>query len=76
MDTVYKGFLGICVISAFIVIIELIMGYRAEVGPLVTVFFISFAIGVRRIPALRSFAFTIWVVAAISTAMFYPSWFR
>ena len=76
MDKVYKGFLGICIISALIVIVELIMGYRAEVGPFVTVFFISFAIGVRSIPALRGFAFTIWVVAAISTAMFYPSWFR
>jgi bile acid:Na+ symporter, BASS family len=76
MDKVYKGFLGMCIVSAVIVIIALIMGYRAEVGPFVTVFFVSFAIGVRRIPALRSFTFTLWVVTAISTAMFYPSWFR
>ena len=57
MNKVYKGFLGIIVVSALIVIVMLIMGYRSEVGPFVTVLLISCAFGVRGIPAFRGFAF-------------------
>ena len=76
MNIVVKGFLGVCIVSALIIIVMLMIGYQAEVGPFVIVFFISFAIGVRYIPALKGFSFTLWIVTAIATAMFYPDWFR
>ncbi len=48
----------------------------SAVGPMVVGFFAALAIGVRRLPVLREFSFTVWIFAAVSAAMFYPGYFQ
>jgi bile acid:Na+ symporter, BASS family len=57
------------------VLIMLAMGYRSEVGPLLILFFLLLAIGVRKYPAIKGFSYTISIFAAVTVAMFYPSYF-
>ncbi|QHT72038.1 bile acid:sodium symporter family protein [Rhodocytophaga rosea] len=57
------------------VLIMLAMGYRSEVGPVIIVFFVLLAIGVRKYPAIKGFSYTISIFAAVTVAMFYPSYF-
>lgn len=53
-------------------LIAWLIGFRAEIGWLVTAFFGLLAIGVRAFPAARGFSFTLCIFAAVSLAMFYP----
>ena len=61
--------------SVVAVPVMLIIGYRAEVGLLIIIFFLTFAVGVRDIATLRGFTFTILIFAGLTAAMFYPQYF-
>ncbi len=74
MNYFYKIFQGICVLCALALIVMLGMGYRAEVGPMATILFIALAIGIRGTP-LKGLSFTVWILAAVTTSMFYPRYF-
>lgn len=44
-------------------------------GPLLMVFFIGLAIGVRGTKRFKSFSYTIWIFTAVTASMFYPQYF-
>lgn len=71
-DGIYRSFLGLAGLSLLAVIVMLLLGYGSEVGIPVIGMFSFLAIGIRGIDHLKGFAFTIWVFAAVSVAMFYP----
>ena len=74
MNNVYRIFLGICAVAALVIVVMLLMGYRAEVGVMAVTFFISLAIGIRGTP-LKGLSFTVWIFAAVTSSMFYPKYF-
>ncbi len=47
----------------------------SEAGPLFIVFFIALAIGFRGYDTLKGFAYTVTIFAAVTTALYYPSYF-
>ncbi len=50
-------------------------GYDSETGPLVIVFFLSLAIGIRTIPSLKGFSFSVLIFAAVAASLLYPAFF-
>jgi len=63
---------AVCLL-AFIVYI--IIGSAAYAGPWLIAFFISLSIGFRAYAALKGFAFTMLIFAAVTTALYYPHYF-
>lgn len=74
MNLLYKLLLGISLLCTAIVIFLLFFGYSASIiGPFVILMFVSLAVGVRGTGTIfKSFAFSIWIFASVSFAMFYP----
>ncbi|MGF1670198.1 MAG: bile acid:sodium symporter family protein [Balneolaceae bacterium] len=72
-DKVYRALLGIALLCIPVIILMLILGYGVLTGPVVVGFFVFLAIGIRGLPHLKGFAFTVWVFAAVAYAMYYPS---
>ncbi|WP_340105979.1 bile acid:sodium symporter family protein [Rhodohalobacter sp. 8-1] len=74
MNSLYKSLLYLSLLSFLLVMVLLIMGYGGKViGPLVILMFVALALGVRGTQTLfKSFAFSIWIFASVSLAMFYP----
>jgi len=58
-----------------VVIVMLVAGRRAGVGPLLIVMFASLALYFMSHPFLKSFAFTVWVFAFVTASMVYPAAF-
>ncbi len=56
-------------------ILTLILDLRSLTGPVVILFFIFLAFGVRGTEIMRSFSYTIMIFAAVTIAMFYPGLF-
>ncbi|MEX0747641.1 MAG: bile acid:sodium symporter family protein, partial [Rhodothermales bacterium] len=75
MKPLYTAFLALAALCLVAFAVMLLAGYSSGVEPAVVGFFVAFAIGVRRLPVLREFAFTTWIFAAVSAAMFYPELF-
>ncbi|MFH5831280.1 bile acid:sodium symporter family protein [Halalkalibaculum sp. DA384] len=63
----------LCFLAAGVV---LALGYGASLlGPLITTMFVALAIGVRGTDTIfKSFAFSLWIFASVSFAMFYPQY--
>ncbi len=53
-------------------VVMLLMGYRAEVGPFAVGALATLALFCMRHPILKSYAFTVWVFAFVAASMFYP----
>jgi len=74
-----KSFLGyfkfVFVLCLVLVIIMLVTGRRAGVGPALIAMFGSLALYCMGHPFLKSFAFTVWVFAFVAVSMVYPSAF-
>lgn len=45
-------------------------------GPMLTGFFVCLAFAFRQMASLKGFAYTVWIFAAVTVAMFYPQYFR
>jgi len=73
-QNIFKYLLYVSIICLVMTIIMLFTGYRSEVGPMATLFFILLAIGIRGTP-LKGLSFTVWIFAAVTTSMFYPRYF-
>lgn len=76
MKIVYKLLLYLSLVCFLAIIILPLLGYTSTVlGPLVIGMFVSLAIGVRGTDTIfKSFAFSIWIFASVSVAMFYPEY--
>lgn len=74
-----KSFLGyfkfVFLLCLVLVLIMLVIGRRAWVGPVLIAMFGSLALFCMGHSFLKSFAFTVWVFAFVSTSMVYPSAF-
>jgi bile acid:Na+ symporter, BASS family len=63
---------GVCLLSA---LIFFLMGNTVVAGPLLVAFFIALAIGFRGFVALKGFAYTTTIFAAVTSALLYPQFF-
>lgn len=74
MKILYKVLLGISLICLFAVLLLVVLGSGPSViAPFVITMFVSLALGVRGTDTIfKSFAFSIWIFASVSLAMFYP----
>lgn len=74
-----KAFLGyfkfVFLLCALLVVIMLVIGRRAWVGPVLIAMFGSLALFCMAHSFLKSFAFTVWVFAFVTASMVYPSVF-
>lgn len=63
---------AVCLIAALIMAAS---GNVANAGPLFITFFITLAIGFRGFEQLKGFPYTIMIFAAVTTALYYPTYF-
>lgn len=77
MKILYKTLLYLSLLCFLSAVVLFFMGYGSAVlGPLVILLFVSLAIGVRGTNTIfKSFAFSIWIFASVSAAMFFPGYF-
>jgi BASS family bile acid:Na+ symporter len=71
----YHVALGLALLCLLAFLGLLAAGQSGALGPLLVGFFVCLAVGVRGLPVVRDFAFTIWIFAAVTAAMFYPQHF-
>lgn len=74
MKAIYKVLLGISSVCFIAVLLLVLLGVTASaIAPFVITMFVSLALGVRGTDTIfKSFAFSIWIFASVSLAMFYP----
>jgi bile acid:Na+ symporter, BASS family len=69
----------VCLVLSFLFLLSFgliyLLGYKSGSGPFLVLFFLLLAIGVRGYQALKGFSYTISIFAAVTVAMFYPSYF-
>lgn len=77
MKKLQKSLLYVSLLGFISTIVLLAMGYGAGiVGLSVVTMLVALAIGVRGTDTVfKAFAFSIWVFASVSAAMFFPGWF-
>ncbi len=68
--------LTLAVVCALAALLMLLLGYGDDTGLLLTAFFVFLAVGFRGYEQLRGFSFTVIIFAAVTIAMFYPSYFQ
>lgn len=73
--TMYKILLGVSLICLLAAITLFVLGFTEEAGPPLIAFFVSLAIAFRGFEALKGFSYTVWIFAAVTVAMYYPSYF-
>jgi BASS family bile acid:Na+ symporter len=71
----YKVLLVAAMLCVVIAGVLLAMGYGPWTGPPLFLFFALLAVAVRGFPAVRGFAYTLWIFAAVTIAMYYPQYF-
>jgi BASS family bile acid:Na+ symporter len=75
MKPIFRIFLIISAILLLLTVALYFTGTSAWTGPTLSGFFICMAIGVLGIPSVRGFSYTIWIGAAVTVSMYYPSVF-
>ena len=63
---------GLCLVAALLFFLP---GNTLVAGPLLVLFFIALAIGFRGYAALKGFAYTTTIFAAVTSALLYPHFF-
>ena len=69
MHKILLGIVGICLIAALVMTFS---GNTINAGPLYIIFFLALAIGIRSFPTLKGLSYTVIILAAVTTAMYYP----
>lgn len=62
-------------LASLIVFVSLLAIRNAYAGPFLVASFALLALGFRQIPSLKGFAYTVWIFAGVTVAMFYPDFF-
>jgi BASS family bile acid:Na+ symporter len=70
MHKILLGIAGICLIVALVMTFS---GNIINAGPLYIIFFLALAIGIRSFPTLKGLSYTVIILAAVTTAMYYPA---
>src|ERR1700722_1337807 len=73
--TVHRIALGGSALSFLIALFMLATGHMKDAGPFVIAFFVILAFALRGSAGLKGFSYTIVIVAAVTTALYYPSTF-
>jgi bile acid:Na+ symporter, BASS family len=74
-QSVFKICLVVSLLSLLAFGLIYLLGYEAQSGPFLVLFFLLLAIGVRGYQAFKGFSYTISIFAAVTVAMFYPAYF-
>ena len=61
---------ALCLAGALVVTV---MGHVTDAGPLFIAFFLALSLGIRHFQTLKGLSYTIIILAAVTTAMFYPA---
>jgi BASS family bile acid:Na+ symporter len=69
---IYKFILGLGVLCLAGALAMVFSGRTSEAGPLFITFFIALAIGIRSFPMFKGLSYTVIILAAVTTAMYYP----
>lgn len=75
MNNFYKAFLIISGILLVLVIGSFLLGNYALAGPLLAGFFVFLAVGIMGSSSLQGFSFTVFIAAAVTISMSYPTLF-
>ncbi|MCL5282762.1 MAG: bile acid:sodium symporter family protein [Planctomycetes bacterium] len=73
--TTAKPLAWLSLLLAAVMVVMLLLGYRAGVGPFAVGALATLALFCMRHPVLKSYAFTVWVFAFVAASMFYPQAF-
>ncbi|HEX8532399.1 MAG TPA: bile acid:sodium symporter family protein, partial [Cytophagales bacterium] len=71
----YKLLLAAALLSLVVAGVLLATGHGPQTGPPLFLFFALLAVAVRGFPAVKGFAYTLWIFAAVTIAMYYPQYF-
>ena len=69
----YKLFLAFAAVCLGILLVMLPLGYGAQTGPIVILFFLFLALAFRGHKTLKGFSFATLIFGAVSMSMFYPA---
>ncbi len=72
---VYKLSLGLSLLSGIISLVLIFSGHLEQTGPLIILFFLALALGVRGFESTKGLSFTLLIFTGASAAMFYPQYF-
>ena len=72
----YKLSSGLAAICCIVALVMVFNGDTQQAGPFFIAFFITLAIAFRGYPMLKGFAYTVIIFAAVTTALFYPQYFK
>jgi BASS family bile acid:Na+ symporter len=72
---IYKTLFGASLLSLLIFLVILIADLEMGTGPFLTLFFIFLALSFNGFDKLSSFSYTVWIFAAVTTAMYFPQYF-
>src|SRR5688572_8569954 len=75
MKKIERACLLLSGVAAVLLVIGIITQQHSIWQPAAVICSICFAIGMGAVPALKSFRYTAWIIAAVITAMIYPSAF-
>ncbi|CAN5226945.1 bile acid:sodium symporter family protein [soil metagenome] len=71
----HKILLGISLLCLVIVFALFSFGLPEIVGPFLIFAFATLAIGLRGYDSFKGFSYTVWILAAVTVAMYYPAYF-
>jgi bile acid:Na+ symporter, BASS family len=69
INKILFGIAGVCLIASLALLFS---GNITYAGPLLIAFFLALAIGIRAFQTLKGLSYTVIILAAVTTAMFYP----
>ena len=72
----FKILIGLAFLALAATLLLYNLGAETWIGPVLALFFVCLALGVRGWEKLKGFSFTIWIFAAVTISMFYPQYFQ
>jgi len=72
---IYKILFGASLLNLVIFLVIIIADLELGTGPFLTLFFVFLALSFNGFDKLSSFSYTVWIFAAVTTAMYFPQYF-
>ena len=69
INKILLGVAAICLVAALIMSFS---GNMINAGPFYVGFFLALSIGIRTFPTLKGLSYTVIILAAVTTALYYP----
>jgi BASS family bile acid:Na+ symporter len=71
----HKAGLGLAAVSLLVALYMMFTGMTSQAGPFLIFFFIALAIGCQGFVLFKGLSYTIIILAAVTTALYYPAYF-